>query len=183
MQPCSGSTDSWPLDHQGNPRIVILVWVCALSLQSCPTLCDPMDFSPPGSSLHGILQVRILELVVMPSSRVCIFPTQGLNLSPLSLLHWQLGSLRLVSPGKPIIILNGGDFLPWRQRYVPRYQQWIFRGSRIKWVGYFTNWLFKGYITSVWEEGEMLRHLHTWFNKYNFKTKDQVFKNAESPRT
>ena len=32
--------------------------------QSCPTLCDPMDCSPPGSSVHEILQVRILEWVV-----------------------------------------------------------------------------------------------------------------------
>ena len=31
------------------------------SLQSCPTLCDPMDCSPPGSSVHGILQARVLE--------------------------------------------------------------------------------------------------------------------------
>ena len=38
------------------------------SLQSCPTLCDPMDCSPPGSSVHGILQARILEYVTMPSS-------------------------------------------------------------------------------------------------------------------
>ena len=30
-------------------------------LQSCPTLCDPMDRSPPDSSVHGILQARILE--------------------------------------------------------------------------------------------------------------------------
>ena len=33
----------------------------AKSLQSCPTLCDPMDSSPPGSSVHGILQARILD--------------------------------------------------------------------------------------------------------------------------
>ena len=37
-------------------------------LQSCRTLCDPMDRSLPGSSFHGILQARILEWVVMPSS-------------------------------------------------------------------------------------------------------------------
>ena len=43
--------------------------VCAKSLQSCPTLCDPMNCSPPGSSVHGILQARILEWVAMPSSR------------------------------------------------------------------------------------------------------------------
>jgi len=40
----------------------------ATSLQ-CPTLCDPMDCSSPGSSVHGILQEKILEWVVMPSSR------------------------------------------------------------------------------------------------------------------
>ena len=43
--------------------------VCAKSLQSCLTLCDPMDGSLPGSSVHEILQVRILEWVAMPSSR------------------------------------------------------------------------------------------------------------------
>ena len=36
--------------------------------QPCPTLGDPMDCSPPGSSVHGILQARILEWVAMPSS-------------------------------------------------------------------------------------------------------------------
>ena len=43
--------------------------LCAKSLQSCPTLCDPMDCSPPGSSAHGILQARTLEWVARPSSR------------------------------------------------------------------------------------------------------------------
>ena len=37
--------------------------------QSCSTLCDPMDCSLPGSSVHGILQARILEWVVMHFSR------------------------------------------------------------------------------------------------------------------
>ena len=37
--------------------------------QSCPTFCDPMDHSPPGFSVHGILQARILEWVAMPFSR------------------------------------------------------------------------------------------------------------------
>ena len=62
--------------------------------QSCLTLCDPLDFSPPGSShpwdspgknigvgCHALLQG--------------IFLTQGLNFHPLSLLHWQLDSLPL----------------------------------------------------------------------------------------
>ena len=45
------------------------VRVCAKSLQLCPFLCDPVDCSLPGSSVHGILQARILEWVAMPSSR------------------------------------------------------------------------------------------------------------------
>ena len=40
-----------------------------LVAQSCPTLCDPMDCSPPGSSVHGILQARMLEWVAAPFSR------------------------------------------------------------------------------------------------------------------
>ena len=42
---------------------------CYLVAQLCPTLCDPVDCSPPGSPVHGILQARTLEWVVMPSSR------------------------------------------------------------------------------------------------------------------
>ena len=43
--------------------------VCAKSLQLCSPLCNPTDCSPPGSSVHGILQARTLEWVAMPSSR------------------------------------------------------------------------------------------------------------------
>ena len=46
--------------------------------QSCPTLCNPMDCSPAGSSVHGILQARILEWVAFPFSKG-IFLTQGWN--------------------------------------------------------------------------------------------------------
>ena len=42
---------------------------CMLSLQSRLTLCDPVDCNPPGSSVHRVLQARILERVAMPSSR------------------------------------------------------------------------------------------------------------------
>ena len=45
---------------------VVCAHICA---QSCPDLCNPMDYSPPGSSVHGILQVRILEWVTISSSR------------------------------------------------------------------------------------------------------------------
>ena len=40
-----------------------------LVAQSCPTLCEPMDCSPPGSSVHGIVQARILEWVAVSFSR------------------------------------------------------------------------------------------------------------------
>ena len=43
--------------------------VKVLVTQSCPTLCDPMDCSPPGSSVHVILQARILEWVAIPFYR------------------------------------------------------------------------------------------------------------------
>ena len=43
--------------------------MCVRESQSCPTLCDPMDSSSPGSSVHGVLQTRILKWVAMPFSR------------------------------------------------------------------------------------------------------------------
>ena len=43
----------------------------AKSLQSCPTLCDPIDSSPPGSSVPGILQARTLEWVAISFSNAC----------------------------------------------------------------------------------------------------------------
>ena len=43
--------------------------MCVLVAQSGPTLCDPVDYSPPGSSVHEILQARMLEWVAIPFSR------------------------------------------------------------------------------------------------------------------
>ena len=43
--------------------------MCAKSLQLCPALCDPTDHSVPVSSVHGIIQARILEWVAMPFYR------------------------------------------------------------------------------------------------------------------
>ena len=56
---------------QGFFRLILRsCWVALL----CLTLCDPMDYSPPGSSVHGISQARILEWVAMPSSRESSWP-------------------------------------------------------------------------------------------------------------
>ena len=49
----------------------------AKSLQSCPTLCDPMDGSPPGSPIPGILQARILAWVAISFSRVRVFSNES----------------------------------------------------------------------------------------------------------
>ena len=84
--------------------------VCVLVAQSCPTLCDPMNYSPPGSSVHGILQARILERVAIPFSRGSSWPMDRTFIS--CLLHWLAGSLSLVLPGKPIYSSIGGQMFP-----------------------------------------------------------------------
>ena len=55
--------------------------VHAMLIQSCPTLCDPMDGSPPGSSVHGILQARILEWVAISFSKGSSQPRDWICLS------------------------------------------------------------------------------------------------------
>ena len=62
----------------------------AKSFQLCLTFCDPMDCSLPGSSVHGILQARILEWVATPFSKGS-FPTQGSSSHLLSCIgRWIL---------------------------------------------------------------------------------------------
>ena len=53
-------------------------------VQVCPTLCDPMACSPPGSSVHGILQARMLEWVVILFSRVSFQPRDGTQVSHIA---------------------------------------------------------------------------------------------------
>ena len=52
-----------------------------MPLQSCPTLFNPLDWSPPGSSVHGILQASILECIAMPSSRGSSWPRDRTQVS------------------------------------------------------------------------------------------------------
>ena len=56
-----------PGEENGNP-LHFAAAAAAKSLQSCPTLCDPMDCSLPGSSVHGICQAGVLELVAIAFS-------------------------------------------------------------------------------------------------------------------
>ena len=81
-------------------RKVTAAAAAAKPLQSCPTLCDPIDGSPPGSPIPGILQARTLEWVAMPFSGDLLDP----GIKPISyiscigrwvLYHYcHLGSLR-----------------------------------------------------------------------------------------
>ena len=79
--------------------LVVLICLCA---QSCPTLCDPMDCSPPGSSLHGISQARILECDTISFSRD--LPDSGIE--PTSSVFPALGGgFFTTPPGKPPLVL------------------------------------------------------------------------------
>ena len=67
---------------------------CCSVAKACLTLCDPMHYSPPSSSVHRILQARKLECIATSFS-MGIFQTQGLN---MCLLLWQADSLPLSHP-------------------------------------------------------------------------------------
>ena len=68
--------------HQTTGHSLEVLCMPAKLLQSCLTLCDSMNYSPPGFSVHGILQVRTLEWIDIPSSRD--LPNPHL----LHTLHW-----------------------------------------------------------------------------------------------
>ena len=67
---------------------------------SCVRLCNPMDCSPPGSSVHGTLQVRILEGVAISFSRGSFQPRDQTGVSCVS-CNWQVNSLPLSHLGGP----------------------------------------------------------------------------------
>ena len=77
----------------------VTIQLCVLVTQSCPTLCRPMDYSLPGSSVHGILQIRILEWVAISFSRdnslncLQIYVGFFCLCSNLKQLKWQAGML------------------------------------------------------------------------------------------
>ena len=90
----------WWRHNIHNITLCVYVWVT----QSCLTLCDPMDCSSPGFSVHGILQARTLEWVAIPYSFLQgISPTQGLN---PGLLHGRQILYHLSHQGSPNITLQ-----------------------------------------------------------------------------
>ena len=84
-----------------DPCVCVCVCVCVCSVaQLYPTLCDPMDCSPPGSSVHGIVLARILEWVAISSSRGSSWPRdQSASPAALALAG---GLFTTEPPGKPI---------------------------------------------------------------------------------
>ena len=75
--------------------LALRLCVRAQSFQACLTLCDPMGCSPSGSSVHGILQARIVEWVAMTSSRGSSLPRDWTSSVSYVHLHWQVVSLPL----------------------------------------------------------------------------------------
>ena len=105
---------SWPRDQTQVSHIAgrfFTIWVtreahsgvtaAAKSLQSCPTLCDPIDSSPPGSPVPGILQARTLEWVAIPFSNAWKWKVKVKSLSCVQLLvtPWTAAHQALPSMG------------------------------------------------------------------------------------
>ena len=93
--PLPGLRTSWPPLRTAVSLITLFVVVYSLS---CVRLfCDPMDCSPPESFVHGIFQARILEWVVMPSSRGSSWPViepMSHILADRSFIHWATWKLQ-----------------------------------------------------------------------------------------
>ena len=112
-QAADGEAPSLPV----RGSLAYLKWRPAKLLQPCPTLSNPTDRGPPGSSDQGILQARTPEWTAMPSSRASSRPRGGTQ--DWLLLHWQAGSLLRAPPGKPrhLIYHPSGERLGhWDQR-------------------------------------------------------------------
>ena len=76
--------------NAGSSHLLGLLCGWAQSLQSCPTLCDPLDCNPASSSLHEILQARILEWVAIPFCRGSSRPRDQTHTSYVSCIGRQV---------------------------------------------------------------------------------------------
>ena len=94
----------------------------AQSLQSCPTLCDPMDCSPAGSSVHGISQARVLEWVAIYFSRGSSQPRDPTQVSCIAGRFFTAEP-----PGKPICWYNMSLIfgVPWLWKWVTIHSSWM----------------------------------------------------------
>ena len=130
----------------------VCVCVCMCLLQSCPTLCYPIDYSPTGSSVHGDSSGKNTRVGGCHFLLQGIFLTQGWNLHLLCLLHWQVE--KAMAPHSSTLAWK----IPWTEE--PGGLQSM--GSL--WVGHdwatslslftFTNWRRKWQPTPVFLPGE-----------------------------
>ena len=125
-------------DQKHEKQFLTSKWKCQ-SFQSCLTLCDPMDCSLPGSSVHGILQASILEWVALPFLQG-IFLTQGSN---LGLLHCRQIRYHLSHQRSP-----------WLQRPVNSLWRWDGRVDNKNLLLCDTD---SGYSNRCGEDGELVR--------------------------
>ena len=118
-------------------RVVVVIVSVA---QLCSALCDPMDCSPPGSSVHGILQARILEWVAFPSPGD--LPDPGIKPRSPAL---QAESLPSEPPGKPIYVYTHISTWKWKWKVLSRFRlcdpmdysvHGIFQARILEWVAF-----------------------------------------------
>ena len=90
-----------------------LVCVYVLVAQSCPTVCDPMDCSPPASSVHGIFQGRILEWVTIPFSGGSSQPRDQTWVSCIAGSFFTVWAMREASSYFSFVFINFYYLLIW----------------------------------------------------------------------
>ena len=105
---------------------------CAKVLQSCPTLCDSVDYRPPGSSVHGILQAGVLECIAVPSSRGSSQPRDGIHVSYISCIGGQIlyHQCHLGSPIQ-VIVINVSHSSLWSSPSMYIYQEAVMLKSHV----------------------------------------------------
>ena len=85
----------------------------------CLTLCDPMDCGPPGSTVHGILQAKILDWVAILSSRGSFQPRDGTQVSYISCNGRWVFCLPLVPFRKPFLSMDNAILIDFVLRVLP----------------------------------------------------------------
>ena len=105
---------------------VLFIYIAAAaakSLQSCPTVCDPIDGSPPGSSVSGILQARTLEWVAISFSNAWKQKVKGKSLSRV----WLCDPMDCSPPGPPSLGFSRQE--DWTMVSQTTGWRWVVRGS------------------------------------------------------
>ena len=98
-------------------------------VQTCPTLCSPMDCSPPGSFVHGITQARILEWITISSSRGSSQPGDWTCLSTFRASVYSLPVCHLEAPPWVLNASKNGQWLPSIHSTIGKWVSWSCKGT------------------------------------------------------